>query len=466
MSNIENENLKLYPKSIRNIIVHQLSPDILKDKIHNLSPSERKELEIIKKDFNLETDEDVINFLLSGIKKVTVPKDRELLSKPLMNEINNIDKISYRNEIQNFKKSCNLDDKDLYTIVMETLHSLWVRKYQKEEAFGRFEIYKEFEKVLFKQPHYRDHFIHQFQVFLSGIPIINKHYDAIVESYTTVFGDNSKINIDFSWLLAATFHDIGYLVQQFDEWLNSFFKEFLEISEIPINLDFGKLFLIRNFQEYVDKLTSLYMSIYSDKKEGEWTYNGKHIVDNEFRKMFSSKLISDRNHGLISALILLDRIENSKVVQGISNYKDGTFTSSIMPSALSISLHDAEIFLNDKIKQIEFSKDPLSFILIYCDTIQEWGRPISSISSGSFEYAPYLSDFSITDNKISATLTYNKIKEITESEGEKITTFDSKKKEIERVFSKLKSRKTKFEITLQSLDENYNLPGLTRECLR
>jgi hypothetical protein len=466
MSNIEIENLKLYKKSVRNIINHQLSSDILKDKIHNLSPLERKELMIIKKEINLETDEDVINFVLDGIEKVTKPKDRELLSEPLMNEIRNIDKISYRNEIKNFTKSCDLNDKDLYTIIMETLHSLWVSKYQKDEAFGRFEIYKEFEKVLFKQPRYRDHFIHQFQVFLSGLPIINKHYDTIVESYTTVFGGTSKINIDFSWLLAATFHDIGYLVQQFDEWLNSFFKEFLEISEIPINLDFGKLLLIRNFQEYADKLTSLYTSIYCDKNEGEWTYTGKHIVDNEFRKMFSSKLIIDRNHGLISALILLDRIENSKIVQGIENYKDGTFTSSIMPSALSISLHDDEIFLNEKIKQIEFSKDPLSFILIYCDTIQEWGRPISSISSGPFEYAPYLTDFKITDKKISATLTYNKIKEITDSDGERITTFDSKKKEIERVFSKLKSRKIKFEITLKSLDENFNLPGLTRECLR
>jgi hypothetical protein len=466
MSNIKNENLKLYPKSIRNIIAHQLAPYTLKDKIHKLSPSDRKELEKFKKNYYLETDEDVIDFILNGLKKVTKPKDRDLLSKPLMNEIDNIDKISYRNEIQNFKKLCNFYDKDLYTIIMESLHSLWVRKYQKEEAFGRFEIYKDFEKVLFKQPRYRDHFIHQFQVFLSGIPIINKHHDSIVESYTTIFGNDSKINIDFSWLLAATFHDIGYLVQQFDEWLNSFFKEFLEISEIPINLDFGKLFLIRNFQEYMDKLTSLYMSIYCDNNDGVWTYTGKHQVDNEFRKMISSKVISDRNHGLISALILLDRIENSKVVQGLDNYKDGTFTSSIMPSALSISLHDDEIFLNKKIKQIEFSKDPLSFILIYCDTIQEWGRPISYLSSGSIEYAPNLTDFTITENTVSSTLTYNKIKEITMTNDEKITTFDLKKKEIEKVFSKLKSRNIKFEITLQSLDETYNLPGLTRVCLR
>ena len=134
-----------------------------------------------------------------------------------MKKIDDWKRISYTKEIKEFKKNCNGTTKDLYTLVIETLHRLWVKRYGKEDAFRRFEIYKEFEKVLFKDPRYRDHFIHQFQVFLSGLPIFEKYYDSIHDTYKEVLGN--KIKIDFSWLLAATFHDIGYLVQQFDKWL-------------------------------------------------------------------------------------------------------------------------------------------------------------------------------------------------------------------------------------------------------
>jgi len=64
------------------------------------------------------------------------------------------------------------------------------------------------------------------------------------------------------------------------------------------------------------------------------------------------------------------------------------FHHIVIPSATAIALHDDNVWgrLNDDEKwklsrgdcplpSLEFERDPLSFLLIFCDCAQEWGRP-------------------------------------------------------------------------------------------
>ncbi|OPY35341.1 MAG: hypothetical protein A4E35_02404 [Methanoregula sp. PtaU1.Bin051] len=383
---------------------------------------------------------------------------------PLMEEIEALEKISYKEEIKQFKQDCFRTDRDLYDLILESLKMLWVKKYEKSEAYRIFEISKDFEKILFKDPRYRDHFIHQFQVFLSGLPVIDKQYDSIVDVYSKKFDDQSEVNIEFSWLLAASYHDNGYLVQKFDKWLDSFFTEFLDIKQLPVQIDLYHLLITRNFQEYIDKLTSLY-SCLNNNSSKKWQYEGYHKINNHIRKLFTSKIINERNHGMISSLILLDRIEHSKISAMDPNYKKRLFSSVVLPAGLSICLHDKGIFTDPEIKPIEFKKDPISFLLIFCDTIQEWGRPIGPDGSDYELTNPQLSEYYITKDKVSATITYDKIITYNTNTGEK-TNFDYKADEITSVLSKLKSSKPKFEITLQSLDKDNEISDFSRTCLR
>jgi hypothetical protein len=456
------EIMNILPETIRNVLTHQLSPEILKHRIEELSKQDRQLLQRVKKELNLKTDEDVINFLITGISKFSIPSDRRLLSNPLMKKIDDLNKVKYDYIIKDFKINCEKTSKDLLDCVIDSLHTLWVDIYYKEEAFRNFEIYKEFEKILFKDPNYRDHFIHQFQVFLTGLPIIEKHYTLISKCYSKKFENYSNNNIDFAWLLCATFHDIGYLLQQFDNWLNSFFKEFLNIPNLPVILDLGDILRVRNFQEYLDKVSSLHDVIYSDI-ETKWKYDGPHELNYSFRKILTNNLIENRNHGIISSLILLDRIENSTIAQKRNNYKNTTFSSAVMPASHSIALHDKAIFQNKDIDIIDFDKDPFTFILIYSDTIQEWGRPLTPIINDNLEYFPFLSDYKITEYEVSATLTYRKIKELPQFNNR--TTFDVKLEEIDCVLNRLKSTKPIFEITLQSKDPNYNINEKNTKCL-
>jgi len=450
--------------TIKKILNDNFSYEMLENKIHSLSSQDRKSLNDVKSELNLKTDNQIIEYIFKTLNSFSLPEDRASLSTPLMNKLESLNTISYGHEIKQFKDKCSETRTPLYDIILDSLQSLWVNKYGKTEAYHVFEIAKDFENVLFKDPRYRDHFIHQFQVFLSGLPILDKHYASIKKAYSKKFSETSEIEIEFSWLLAATFHDNGYLVQKFDTWLNSFFTVFLEIEDLPVKIDMSTLLLTRNFQEYLDKLTSLYLCLNNDSSE-RWSYEGAHVIDQKIRKQLTSSLINNRNHGIISALILLDRIEKSVISREISDYKEKFFSSVVFPAGLAICLHDKEILISEDIKPIDFNKDPLSFILIYCDTIQEWGRPIGSSFIDYDNKGLRLTKYEVTKKRVSATITYDKIEVYTTKTGEK-TNFDFKEEELKRVFNKLRSSNIIFEITLESSDKNHEKPGSTFRALR
>lgn len=400
------------------------------------------------REFN-EIDSSLQGKLSEGLKKL----DKSLISDELIKSIKNLDQLSYNQEIKGFIEGFEKSDDSLNQLILKLLNSLWVKKYEKSEAYRSFGSFESYEKILLKQPYYRDHYIHQFQVFLSGLPIVNKHHHSIKESYKNIF-DASEINVEFAWLLAASFHDVGYTVQYINIWIDRFFKDVMEIPDIKFNIDLNEILFTRNYAEYIDKLVSLYLEI-NNPKHKPWRYSDPHLIDNSFRREFLSQLLQKRNHGLISSLILLDRIQNSVVNSEDPYYIDTTFSSTVMPAALAIALHDKSIFSNGifsnnlvKNNCINFSSDPLTFTLIFCDTLQEWGRPGSSIP---FEHSPKLSKYEVSNDLISATLTYDKIME-RNSETGKTDTFSEKEKELTNVFSILKSKDIEFAITLVSKD--------------
>jgi hypothetical protein len=456
--------LKEEDPEVKKILLNTFSPDNLGKQLENLSTDEKKYIENFKAEQNFQTDTEIVQYIVDTITRISLPQDRSSLSIPLLEKLDTLKTISYSEDIKKFKNRCNETRDPLYDIILDSLELLWVKKYRKTEAYHVFKIAKDFENVMFKDPRYRDHFIHQFQVFLSGLPIIDKHYDAIKQVYSKKFSESSEIEIEFSWMLAATFHDNGYLVQKFDKWLNSFFTEFLEIKDLPVKIDLYNLLLTRNFQEYIDKLTSLYLSL-NDDPESKWSYDGAQIIEHKIRRELTSSLINNRNHGIISALILLDRIENSETSRKTTDYQHKFFQSVVFPAALAICLHDKEILTSEKIKPLDFNKDPLSFILIYCDTIQEWGRPIGPAFVDYDNKGLTLSKYEITNNNVSATITYDKIQTFETKEGEK-TNFDFKEEELKKVFKKLRSKNITFEITLQSSDKEYEIPESTVKALR
>ena len=107
------------------------------------------------------------------------------------------------------------------------IKKLWVDA-QKEETFKILLDFEEFEKMLFQSnSDYRGHYVHQFDVFLLGYYILNTIRQSN-KPVASVFNGNSNL----TWMLASTFHDMGYPIQQIDEWFSSFLKTFLKIDTV------------------------------------------------------------------------------------------------------------------------------------------------------------------------------------------------------------------------------------------
>lgn len=393
----------------------------LKEKFPQLPKVLKKEL--AKYDIKVEE--------IANIFAGAVPVGRELLSEALLSNLEKVKRVSYAREIKKFVEKS--EHQDLFPAISDTLKDLWVERYEKENAHKLFKSYQEFEPLLSKDPHYRDHFVHQFQVFLTGVPIVERFYGLISKRVS---------NVDLGWFLASTFHDVGYPVQQLDFLTKAFFKDFLDVDSVPIMVNFSNILTDTRFLEYIDRLTNFYAFCNSTEAlKKQWRYSEAHEVNDDLRKLFLKNLINKPNHGVISALALLDRIESSRKGDKSGIQKDTVFSNAVVSAALAISLHDEEVFQN--VDKIYFKKNPLTFLLIYCDTLQEWGRPTSSKAHSLVEYYPSLTEFNITDTEVFVRLAYK------QTNHEAYTLFEAKINEVDRVFDKIESDKPLFKIALK-----------------
>ena len=361
--------------------------------------------------------------------------------KPLLQEISYIKNISYIDKV--FIPEVDDDIEGMF----DSLKKLWREKYGLTECFEIFERYQKFEPILFEGLHYRDHFIHQYLVFLTGLPIINQYGPNIKTNLSRIDGvTEDLIDIEKSWLLASTYHDVSYPVQSFEVWLKTFFLDFLNISSTPIHINMSPVLLERDYLFHLNTLSNFLFKLYKGIRP---------VLKKEDIDRLCMEKFLERNHGIFSSLILLDKYPIS-LGPSSEKYSSDLFFSQVLPSAVAIALHDSDVWDEEIIPKIIFEKDSLSFLLIYCDTVQEWGRPLTPYSGQQSPYAPLMTAYKINDQKVSITLTYDAVEEVKLPDGTISTNFDLKMEEVLSLFSTLKSSTIEFEIILESIDPDFD----------
>jgi len=355
-----------------------------------------------------------------------VPRiSREILD--LIPGLKNIDYKDILNEFyKEYEKITSYDDEN--KLIIKFLKNLWSGKYGKEDSSKSFELYEKFEPILKYIEGYRDHFVHQFQVYLIGAIIIDKHYADFNSIYRNYFQNMKYNSLDFSWLLCSTFHDFCYPIQLYDQFNSKFFNEFLNINKKIIEINYEKILLEKNNLKYIDQIISLYDSI--NNSESNWIYDQKTKINDYVRDLFINNLIKG-NHAILSSLTLIEKIlEEKQLQEHYSEYKIGRLSTDVIPASLAISLHDKNIFsmLPEK---ITLKKNLLSFLLIFCDTAQECGRLDT-------EEHVEIYKFEIYDHIIDIGLIYD---------DEKY--FNYKNEEIKSVFKHIKSNNFIFKLTIK-----------------
>lgn len=248
------------------------------------------------------------------------------------------------------------DEEDIYENVWDAVVDLWVSSDKDPSIFKNA---KEFEPILLKSTEpYRDHFIHSFNVFLLGYYIINKLFSSSNFDAIAHFGNRKRANL--TWMLASTFHDVGYAIQETESWLNRLFEKFFGVNP---DFSFGITEVLPVI--YVDFMRALSAFHKTGIMSSKPFSASLEVADLTFYDKVGSKLIM-KDHGVLSGLMLAHLLA-IKPSNRTTDMWDFFFDH--MPACHAILSHTLESV------RIQFYKHPFAFLLILLDEIQDYGRP-------------------------------------------------------------------------------------------
>lgn len=344
------------------------------------------------------------------------------ISRSIIDLVFELENVSYANKLQELVSHHLISKNDDYDFVFHTFTKLW-------EEIGVKAKYSDFLKIcepvllnIFSdipyKRYYRDHYLHQFQVFLIGLYIIDKN-----ATLFQVKPDGTSL-IEKQWLITASFHDMAYPVQLYDVWAKKFFNDALGIPDLGES-DISKHFVDKSLLTSTADIVNLFckQNLRVEELKGNWLRERKDLI-----KFFHEKITKAKHHCVISSIYLLkeaEKLNDSKMLQEI-----------FVPAALSIAMHHeitwVELKEKFELSNINFDDDKLTFLLLLCDAVQEWGRPQSDLD---VLYQDNISDgfslekFSCEKNKCLIVLksdsfeSNNKLFESKETELKKIKNF-------------------------------------------
>lgn len=247
------------------------------------------------------------------------------------------------------------------------------------------------ESFLYLYESYRDHFFHPFHVFLLGFLLLQKFKKLSIREKLPYPLDDTFLK---KWLIVSLIHDVTYTAEKCPEWLSAFIERRVGVK-INISQDWSVLLEKPEIVTAVDNLISTF---------SKFDYNNSGKTDRKinFRAWLNRQLLIWKDHGVLSAVILL--VDNN-------NWK--LDSEMISECALAIALHNYHMsFMDDKsedpaklIGKLEIEKYPLPYLLAYCDNAQEWGRP--DIRNHNIKITYEGIDIDENQKKIQITLKYD-----------------------------------------------------------
>lgn len=318
---------------------------------------------------------------------------KRYIERKILDSVFDLEHISYANILKDSVSQHLIDKDDDFIFVSNTFGKLWHEcnfnlEYSKFLEISEPPLHNIFATGPLKK-HYRDHYLHQFQVFLLGAYIIDK--------FNSHFGNREKI--DKQWLITSSFHDMAYPIQEFDKWATKFFKETLEIEELGLT-DMKSFFVEKSLLKSTGHILNSLCECHLNRPlKGNWLEEERPLIE-----FYHTIITKKKHHCVLGSIILLKQAEKG----GIDKK---TISDLFIPSAFAISIHHEitwkKLSEDYDFQELSFLKDPLSFLLLFCDAAQEFGRPKMNISQElqlTEEYNYILNDMAISDHECNITI--------------------------------------------------------------
>jgi len=311
--------------------------------------------------------------------RTPIQAGKRFIDRELLEHVFSLKHVLYAAELKEMVTTHLKSKGDDYDFVKNTFSHLWSIYFPKMEYSNILDI-SEFPLYHILAPDkkpYRDHYLHQFQVFILGSCILDHLMDInqpdIVKNH----------NIDKQWLITSSFHDMAYPLQLYEEWAKDFFSEVLNIPDLG-RLDIKSYFVDRSLLSSTGFIINILCRKHFNKKlRDNWLDEEKELI-----QFFYDRISKIKHHSILSSLYLLKQAQSKH---------PELLKKLFVPSALAIVLHHYnQIFTElkqskepkekdeiwEKLKEkgrvlslLEFKTDPLTFLLMFCDSAQEWGRP-------------------------------------------------------------------------------------------
>lgn len=284
---------------------------------------------------------------------------------------------------------------------------------------GLYDVLKDFENRREFYSTYREHVVHQWRVFILGLYLIetNPEIKAVL---------NQKHGDEYIelWAVTALCHDIGYLMERGDineneyaneivKLLNSFEDNTTGLSVFCPELNLDDL-LIPEKENIIKKSgiqkynIQAWKQLFIDGDDFSWKLSDLNSDILNFEKYYNlttNLKTKDGNrpcfvdHGIASAAILFYLIERKEY------WKEQIAKNQHMPKKIylskenknhvcrAIALHNVrpniwdlnKVYTLHNLKlntyKIMWKQEPLAFLLILCDSLQEWGRPSRDLNN-------------------------------------------------------------------------------------
>lgn len=277
----------------------------------------------------------------------------------------------------------------------------------------------------------RDHFIHAVNVFLTGISVYASS-DAYQKAFSSAVPERSYIyayqtrheEFFFRWGVASLFHDVGYPVEIVGQQINRFIRMVADVDGDDVRVraqiryeNFSELNHIREVVpkrpftrafydayescSYIDLLTTNdLLAQHIHETLGTDLMETKRAVDQFVDVMAASGFI---DHGYYSAMIILKWYGYAIQMSGDHPER---FYWPILDSATAILLHNYYRNVLQKkpfdLGPMEAKRNPIAFLLILSDELQEWNREAHGILTRTFTLADTV-HLSLKDGYLSAT---------------------------------------------------------------
>jgi len=250
----------------------------------------------------------------------------------------------------------------------------------------------------------RDHYVHSVNVFILGLCIYTKNqkYQEAFNAYALnkkeypYSYDTKHEEFFYRWGLASLFHDVGYPVEIVGKQINKYISFASDFDgnedKVRVRLEyegFGELNSIKELK-YSRVFSSAYANAFNDTAEIN-PLCPLDLLSHRIHEVFGINLNEIKetldafvdtmgrfgfiDHGFFSSIIVLKWY--GYLIQK-ADYRSEYFYWPVLDSALAILLHNCYRNVLQKnpydLGPLNAKKNPVSFLLILCDELQEWNR--------------------------------------------------------------------------------------------